>query len=253
MLVLIAVIGSALRAFLFHRGLQCDQTWTFKDSPRIRSLLEVARNYQDFAFFRCPQILINALSQHFPVLFLGIFFGTAAAGFYTLGKLILAAPIRLVGKSVGEVFYPDISEVIRSGAPAFPILFRATLVMLAVGAPIFATIILWGPQLFAYVFGADWEFAGEYARWLAPWMYLNFANHPCVAAVPALRLHRGLLIFEIFSTTSKLLALYGAFVFFAHDLWTVATLGVVGAVAYFFLILWVLIEALRMSQSPKVN
>ncbi|MCP4553117.1 MAG: hypothetical protein GY834_14010 [Bacteroidetes bacterium] len=38
-----------------------------------------------------------------------------------------------------------------------------------------------GPDVFAFVFGEDWRFAGEYAQWLALPMYFGFVTSPLSA------------------------------------------------------------------------
>jgi len=37
-------------------------------------------------------------------------------------------------------------------------------------------LVVWGPQLFAFVFGEKWESAGVYARILSPWIFLDFVR-----------------------------------------------------------------------------
>jgi uncharacterized membrane protein len=87
--------------------------------------------------------------------------------------------------------------------------------------------------------------AGEYARWLALFFLFNFINKPAVAAVPVLRIQRGLLVYEIFSTGTKALGLVIGFYWFGSDIWAVALFSVIGVLTYSAMIFWILAHSKR--------
>ena len=91
------------------------------------SLKKLAKRYRDFPLFRAPQVFLNAISQSLPVLMLTSFFGPAVAGFYSIGRTVLAIPSTLIGKSVGDVFYPRISEAAHNGENLTKLIKKATL------------------------------------------------------------------------------------------------------------------------------
>src|SRR5690606_8930446 len=137
---------------------------------------------------RAPQILINAISQSMPILLLASFFGPASAGFYSIGRTVLGMPTQLIGKSVGDVFYPRIAEAANNGENITRLLTKATLALAAVGILPFGIVMIFGPWLFEFVFGGEWKIAGEYARWLALWSFFAFVNRPSVKSIPVLNL-----------------------------------------------------------------
>lgn len=200
----------------------------------------LARRYRDFPLLRTPQNLINAVSQSLPVLLLAAAFGSGAAGQYALAAAVLAAPASLIGGSVMSVFTPRINEAIQRGEDARSLIVRATRAMALAGALPFAALALLAPPLFAFVFGAQWHTAGVYAQWLAPWMFLQYVNTPAVSAIPALRLQGGLLVYELFSTGSKVVALVLGWRLLASDVAAVALFSAAGCIAYLWLILWVI-------------
>src|SRR5690606_27771088 len=108
------------------------------------------------------------------------------AGFYGLGRRILQLPSELIGKAVGDVFYPRISEAANNGENLTYLIRKSTLMLSVIGIFPFGIVILSGPWLFGFVFGMEWIKAGEYARWLAVWLYFGFINRPSVRALPVL-------------------------------------------------------------------
>jgi O-antigen/teichoic acid export membrane protein len=155
----------------------------------------------------------------------------------------LGLPSQLIGKSVGDVFYPRITEAAHRGEDLTRLILKATLSLAAIGIVPFGMIVAFGPWLFGFVFGSEWVIAGVYARWLALMMFFNFVNRPAVVSVPVLDIQKGLLFYEFFSTGSKLLAMYIGFVIFNNDITVVALFGVFGAIAYIMLISWVIFSS----------
>lgn len=212
-------------------------------------LMGVAVRHRDFALLRTPQDLINALSHAMPLLLLASYFGSSAAGHYSIAIAVLGVPTALIGSSVMTVFYPRVTRAIQDGEDARSLILQATAGMALAGGVPFLVLLLAGPALFAWVFGDNWRTAGAYAQCLAPWLFMQFINQPAVAAIPALQIQRGLLIYEIFSTGTKVLALWLGFAVFGSDVAAVALFSAFGVVAYAWLIHWV-VRTSRAHSSP---
>ena len=208
-------------------------------------MLELARQHSDFPKFRAPVMLINAVSQHLPTLVLAAYFGPAAAGFFALCKQALTMPTNLIGKSVADVYYPRISRAIHDREPVAAMLLKATAALGLVGLVPFTLVAVIGPWLFALVFGEQWHVAGEYARWLALAEYVIFVSRPCVVAVPALSLQGRFLLFEMFSTSLRVLSLFGGALLIGNALATVQAFAVASIVIYSSLMVIVLIASRR--------
>lgn len=213
-----------------------------QDSP---GMLELARQHSDFPKFRAPVMLINAVSQHLPTLVLAAYFGPAAAGFFALCKQALTMPTNLIGKSVADVYYPRISRAIHDREPVAAMLLKATAALGLVGLVPFTLVAVIGPWLFALVFGEQWHVAGEYARWLALAEYVIFVSRPCVVAVPALSLQGRFLLFEMFSTSLRVLSLFGGALLIGNALATVQAFAAASIVIYSSLMVIVLIASRR--------
>jgi len=254
-LIVLATAGQALHSLFLllgvrartRRGLAEPASIKEPESPiqTEKTLWELARIYSDFPLFRAPQVMINGLSQGLPVLMLASFSGPAAAGFYSLGKTVLGAPVLLLGKSVGDVFYPRVVEAVQKKDPVLPLLLKATALLAGVGFLPFLLVIAFGPWLFSFVFGAGWEMAGEYARWLSLWLFFGFLNRPSVMAIQTLGLQHLFLMYEIASVVVRVLALYTGFVMFESDLVAVALFSLAGVILNSFLIGLVMYKSAR--------
>src|SRR5699024_2967087 len=143
-------------------------------SEKEKNIKRLAREYYDFPLYRAPETFLNAISNSLPILMLAAFFGPASAGFYSIGRTVLSMPSRLIGKSVGDVFYPIIATAANNNENITKLIIKATLALGFVGILPYGLIIAFGPYIFSLVFGSEWIIAGEYARWIALWSFFVF-------------------------------------------------------------------------------
>lgn len=237
-LIVLATLGHALHAALLFLGARrrfVSSVAEQKQGPRT-TLRELAHRHRDFPLYRAPQNFVNAASQSLPVLMLAAFFGPAAAGFYALGRVVMGMPATMISQSVGQVFYPRIVEASHRGEGLTNLIMKATLTLSAVGIFPFAAVVAFGPWLFGLVFGSEWVQAGQYARWIALWLFVVFVNNPSIMALPVLQAQRFHLIYTVFTIMIRALVLVIGSYIFESDLVAVALFGVSGALLNLFLI-----------------
>lgn len=247
-LVVFAAIRHGLHAALLFMGGKVSEAIgnpiLAKKGQRL-SLKKLAQKYYDFPLYRSPQVLINGISQSLPVLLLASLFGPASAGFYTLCRTVLGMPYRLVGAAIGGVFYPRMSEAVNNRESLTRLLLKSTMAMVAIGVIPFSTVVIFGPWLFSFVFGTDWLMAGHYARWISIWIFCLFSNRPSVATIPALRMQKWYLIYEVVSIPVRVAALYAGYFLFQSDLYALGLFSVSGVV----LEIWLFIAVFQQSHS----
>lgn len=234
-LVLLSVLANGLKALMMVFFAKRAQVQNESKGKR-KSLKRLAKEYYDFPLYRAPEVFLNAISQGFPVLMLTAFFGTTSAGFYTIGRTVLGIPSRLIGQSVGDVFYPRIAEAAKNKEDVTVLIKRATLALAGIGILPFGMVVLFGPYLFSLVFGSDWIIAGEYARWISLWSFFAFMNRPSVRALPVLNAQRFHLIYTIIMLVIRLVTLVGSYYIFSNDLVAIALFSISGAILNFGLI-----------------
>jgi O-antigen/teichoic acid export membrane protein len=239
-----SLLGTVL-TFLGWKRLLKDRSKKQSDTASASTFRQLVTRYHDFPLLRTPQNLINSFSQKLPILLLASYFGASASGQYSIALAVLGLPANLIGNSVMAVFYPRVTEAINKGEIARPLIIKATLGMAVTGALPYLLVAISGPFLFASVFGQEWRTAGVYAQWLSVWLFLQYINKPAVAAIPALRLQGGLLIYELFSTGTKIFALWMGFSVYGNEVMSIALFSLFGIVAYVWLILWVVYHSGR--------
>ncbi|GIN69619.1 polyhydroxyalkanoate synthase [Bacillus sp. J14TS2] len=248
MLISLTAFSNGMKAFLmfiFNKEKEKLPKVNFK--KELLLIKNLAKKYKDFPIYRSPQVFLNAATQSIPILMLGAFFGPASAGFYTISRTALSLPVQLIGKSVGDVFYPRISEAAIKGENLNYLIKKATISLFFVGIIPFGLIILFGPWLFSFVFGEEWKVAGEYSRWLALRSFLTFVTRPSIISMPVLSAQSFHLKYTVLSLIINILSLAIGNFIFTNDVISIALFGFSSALLNIILILIVLKKAKRYS------
>ncbi len=167
----------------------------------------MAKSYSDFPRYRMPQDAMAAFSGNLPNLLLAAYFSPAAVGFYLLATRVLFAPVSLIREAVRNVFYQRATELHQEGGDLYHVVLKATAGFFVLCLPLTLLIFFVGEPLFTWVFGAEWQIAGRYAKYIGILMLASVCNTPSVVVVPILGKNAGLLLYEIFSTGLRVGAL----------------------------------------------
>lgn len=208
--------------------------------------------YIDFARYKAPEMSINAASQGLPIILLASFYGPAAAGFFTLARTIMGLPATLIGKSVGDVFYPRIAQAFQNKEQIYPFVKKASIYLCGAGAIPFLIVGFFGPYLFGFIFGDEWEQAGQYASWLSLWLFFMFINTPSMKALTVLGQQGFLLFFTLLTISTRLAVLIISHKLFESDIISIAVFCVSGAILNIILMTLVLIRCKKFDKERNV-
>ncbi|WP_158080964.1 lipopolysaccharide biosynthesis protein, partial [Pelomonas sp. KK5] len=149
-------------------------------------LADMARRHRDFPLLNTPHAFAGALQDSLAMLLLTHWTGDTSAGYWALALRYLKAPASLIGGALSQTLYPRLVQA-GPGEEALRLVRQAMAVLAALALPLMAVLMLWGPALFAAVFGERWADAGALARALAPYIALHFVAAPLSVATMAWR------------------------------------------------------------------
>lgn len=143
-----------------------------------RSIQEFWLRYHRFPAISLPADAINTLAANLPLILVASRFGADIAGFLALSMRTLGAPIGLLGKAVLDVFRQQAAKHWREYGHCRHI-YNRTFIVLSVASLVVMPVLLWfGSDLFAWVFGEKWRYAGVITVWLLPMFMLRFVASP---------------------------------------------------------------------------
>jgi O-antigen/teichoic acid export membrane protein len=208
------------------------------------SYAQVIKEHIQFPKINLWNSLLRVSTSRMPVFVLAAYFDPATVGFFTFASSIVSMPLRILGSSVAQVFYPEAareweeSKAVKR-ALHFAVKFQAT-----VGVFPMVALGLLAPLFFEVVFGLRWREAGVMCQILSFWMLMNFLTAP-IMPLFLIRKEAGVLLgFFIVQLGVTVIAL------FAGGIWGSARLALVlysgGAGLVFF---YMLIKTLRAGKA----
>jgi lipopolysaccharide exporter len=184
-----------------------------RDAHLLRESMDVARmrkmavEYKTFPQYGAPATMLNSVSQSIPTLMLSGFFGTSVVGLYGMAYRVLVYPSSFITGSIRQVLLQRAAETRARGGSNLQMFRKTTLWLAALVALPTIGVVAVGPWLFSTVLGAEWREAGEYARWLVPWISCGVVNVPASAVLQVLKRQRLLLVLETGLVVARTIAL----------------------------------------------
>lgn len=144
----------------------------------FEKIRESAIRYKKFPQFSTGSAFASAAATQCIPFMLAVSFSPIVVGFYAMTYVIITLPLKLMGNSLSSVFYQKASaEKNRTGSIVHVVKSVHTR-LISIGMFICLILMIIGPELFAFVLGAQWLIAGLYAQILAPWIFVVFISTP---------------------------------------------------------------------------
>jgi lipopolysaccharide exporter len=144
----------------------------------LRAMWQQAVRYKKFLFLTNLGGLVNQIAYQIPIWLLATFYGPHIAGFYLLAQRAAYLPASLVGASVSQVFFERAALEKKQTGSSIQTFKRTALLMALLAFFPYLILLIWGPPLFALVFGEGWAQAGWFAAILAPTFAISFITRP---------------------------------------------------------------------------
>jgi O-antigen/teichoic acid export membrane protein len=174
------LVGLAAGRLVSAAGLVGDRDAVLRQHvPSWSEVRTVVVRYKRFPLVASWAALINSTGLHAPILVIAAAYGDVAAGLLGLTIRVVGAPASFLGEAVTGVFAGEASAGVRNDAGRLGTWVRGTVLrLIAIGVIPTAVLLIFGPALFAMVFGAEWREAGQFAQLLCWGYFAQFVVSP---------------------------------------------------------------------------
>ena len=202
---------------------------------------QLIKKYKNFLIYDIWGALLNNLSWMIVPILMNAYYGSNAAGQYSIGMRVIQIPASLIGASISQVFLKNASERRYSGT-LYKYCIETTKKLFKYTAPIVIILFFLGKPIFHLVFGDKWDIAGLYSQILAPWAMLWFCASPMHSVFSITQRQNIYLFFSIINLTTRFLSLYLGKML-NSDIWGIAFFSISGFIVYGLSLVLALIEA----------
>lgn len=138
----------------------------------------IAKSIRRMAVSTSASNLIALFSGMAPMFYIADRYGASGLGQYGLVVSTLYLPSVLLGQAIGQVYYQRACRLHGDGLAFRDLLITTSYNLAKLGVPLYALIALISPLAYPLVFGAEWDSAGELARWLCIAAMAGFLSTP---------------------------------------------------------------------------
>jgi O-antigen/teichoic acid export membrane protein len=213
---------------------------------RWKELFDALWRHRKFPLYSFPSSFLDALCLGLPLPLLIRMYGVSIGGYYSLVWKAITVPSVLVTVAVADTFHSRIAQFARDEPEKVMGLFRtASAGLLVTGLVPAAIVLIWGPRLFGWVFGARWVLSGTMAAILVPWYLAQFVVSPLSRVVVVLSGQEMKLAWDVLCLASLAGVFYVAYAHSFPPLATVKMLSGVYAllfVAYYLVLLNIIVR-----------
>lgn len=181
--------------------------------PRVMS---VAKKYKDFPLYMSGGVILNRFTTSLTPLILSGFFGLKVLGFYAMANTVLNIPISILRNSIQTVFLQEASELKNKEKKISGELLKITLLLFTIGIIPTGLIIRFGPKIFSFILGLQWELSGTIASIIIIWLFFTIVATPSMAIVPVVNLQQYYLILQTILCITRIVVLFGTYTLYGE-------------------------------------
>ena len=179
----------------------------------IITIKSTLKEYKDFPLINSIHAFTDIFVTQFLLFWLiSTYFGYFELGLFAMMNKYVRAPIVLISSSVSQLFYIEAGKAINNGTSLVPILTKTIKTSVLFAIPFILILFFFGPIIFKWYLGDQWEQAGAYAQSITPMLFLSFIVSPISGLPIILNKQRGAFLFSLFgysiSLLTMLIALY---------------------------------------------
>jgi O-antigen/teichoic acid export membrane protein len=138
-----------------------------------------AHSHRSYPLLVVPSGLLNTVGVAATPVLMFATFDVETAGQYSLVERVILLPAGLVAQAITQVFTGRFAQILRTEPASATREYLSLITTLALVALVPALLLfMLGPSVFGWVFGSNWQVAGEFARILSLHMLISFVAAP---------------------------------------------------------------------------
>lgn len=181
-LIIGQLIGQLISTIFLAVSLSSDDRRLLRQIS-IRRMCFVARKHIKYPKYMVPGQAMSVGSAEMPIVLLSIFFGTGVAGLYSLAQRVMSAPLSLIASAIGDVYRQEAAAQYAKNGQCREIFIASIKRLLIFAFMPTLPVLLFGPQIFSFVFGNDWRLAGEIASVLSVLVLFQTLSSPLSSTI----------------------------------------------------------------------
>ena len=168
---------------------------------------QLIRQYENFLIYDIWGALLNNLSWMIVPILMNAYYGSNAAGQYSIGMRVIQIPASLIGASITQVFLKNAVDE-KYKKKLYPYTVNLAKKLFIITLPIALFFLFLGKEVFKVLFGQKWGLAGQYMQILSIWSIVWFISSPISSIYTIVQKQNISLITSTLNLVTRVLSLY---------------------------------------------
>lgn len=238
--LVIGLISGQLASAIYSLYLAFKEKIIETKNLSLEKMFNLINKYKSIPIFNTSIAVSNTLSNHLPIFLLTSFYSLEMTAFYGLANRIIAIPMGLVSKSVGQVLYNEATKKFNNGENLRSLVISTYKKLAKLAVIPFAILLIATPTIFSFLFGSEWKLAGIFTQLLIPWLFFMFLNSPMSYIITILNKQTQLLVYDILLLIFRFFALFAGYKFFDNIIYSIFLYALVGVFFNIFLLFYII-------------
>ncbi len=174
--------------------------------------------FKQYPLYTMPSTLLSEFSAQIPLLMLGSFFSLSVTGNFTLANRVMIVPTLLVGNAIGEVYRQTASEYYLKHGNCLNLFLNSFKTLFFLGLIPLIIFFFFSNQIFIFVFGPDWNIAGEISKITSFIIFFQLISTPLSYTITFKVFQKYDFLFQMYRTLFSIIAIYVGFLFKSYIL-----------------------------------
>ena len=138
-----------------------------------------AKRFYEFPTYSALGAFADRLSTSIPLIFINKIFTSDIVGMYSLSFRVLQFPLTTISWSITNVIYKYISNFNNQDPKSTkPFVLKLTSILIIISIPFIIFFSIYGKEIFIFVFGNEWAYAGELSELIIIIVAIRFCVSP---------------------------------------------------------------------------
>lgn len=209
-LILSVIIGLSVASIVYVRKMPLK---VIASTKKTGALL---KKHRELYLYNLPHVMVDLFRDFALASLIIILFSELEYGYFDHTFRVLKLPLTFLGAAVGQALFSRIAAMIADKKKLSPFILK-TVGGLTIAALIpFAAVLIYGEELFSFVFGEEWAPSGVMGSVMTAWLFMNMIVSPLSYLPVALNEQRSFFFWNVAGTLLLIGSLIIPVVFFEN-------------------------------------
>jgi len=175
----------------------------------LQNVWRQGKKYIDFPKYMLIGSFIDMAAVHAAPFLVTAFWGLETTGYYSMAMQVLAAPLGLIEKAVGDVFRQEGARLYGEHRECIACYRKNLRLCLVYSAVVCVAAYIIVPMLLPMLLGAKWNIVGQYVQWMLPMTFMVLVASPVSTMYIIARRQREYLVIQSLGLLAVIIGLGG--------------------------------------------